>query len=137
MNNYYIAAIITWLGMTFLSRRVSDQANKTLDVDKKAALVDLASGNRTLSLVSVISIVGLFFLCIKYEWLNPILAYILYFVLLIASFVISSYLIFKKLKEHQYPEAYVRSYLISAGLRVLGIAFFVTILTWSVLTTNY
>jgi hypothetical protein len=137
MNNYYIAAILIWLGMTFLSRRVNDKANKILDIDKKAALVYLASGNKTFSLVSVIGIVVLFFLCIKNEWLNPILSYVLYFVLLISSFIISSYLILKKLQEHQYPDAYIKSYLISAGLRGLGIALFVAILTWSALTTNY
>lgn len=133
MDNYYLAAIIVWLGMTFLSRRANDKANKSLDVEKKAALVDLASGNRTFSLVSVIGIVALFFLCIKYQWLPPVLAYILYFLFLISSFVVSSYLIFQKLKEHQYPDAYIKSYLISVGFRFLGIALFVAILLWSAL----
>lgn len=131
--NFYFVATLVWLVFTFLARTVNDKANKILDNDKKATLIDLVSENRTFSFVSVIAIFGLFFLTIKYELVDSVLAFVLYFVLLISSFSISSYLIVKKLKAHQYPKAYVKSYLIATGLRFFGVALFVGILLWSIL----
>jgi hypothetical protein len=131
--NFYFVATLVWLVFTFLARTVNDKANKILDNDKKATLIDLVSENRTFSFVSVITIFGLFFLSVKYELVDSALAFVLYFVLLISSFSISSYLIVKKLKAHQYPNAYVKSYLIATGLRFFGVALFVGILLWSIL----
>ncbi|WP_028980201.1 hypothetical protein [Sporocytophaga myxococcoides] len=125
--DYGMIAILVILGIMFLSRTLNENANKKLDQDKKAELVDLFSKDRIFNFGILIIIVLIFFINIKLNLIDPILNYGIYIGSILTFLTVSTFLSFKKLKKNNFPDSYIRSYITITTIRFLGIVIFFAI----------
>jgi len=129
MDNVTIAFIILFVSM-FGSSMIQAKSLKDLDQDKKVTLIELFSKSRFYFLGILLAILLLFFCSIKFQWLAPSIAASIYIVVLVLYFIASSYLAYKKLKEHGFSDVYIRSYLLSSGLRLVGLSIFLLLVNF-------
>jgi len=123
MDRFMIAFLLV-LGLIFLSRIINEKANKKLTTEKKLELYDLFSKNRIYTFGILIGIIILFFASMKFSLLDPTTSFILYIFLVLSFLAISGYSSYKKLKEHDFPDFYIKSYLLTTSIRFLGIVIF-------------
>lgn len=112
-----------FVGAYIVSRIVRERALKRLSTGEKARLLDAFSGYRTYFMSAGFGLPLLCFLAIKFwpstqSFLTPI-----FFVLCGLMLVVMTWLSFRKLKELNLPQDYIRSFLISSVIQYLGIAF--------------
>jgi hypothetical protein len=127
MENFMIAIVILLVAI-FISRMINEKANKKLDQDKKAALIDVFSKDRIWTYSVLIGMVVIFFLSLKFNFIDPFWTYIIYIVLLIAYIIIIAYYSYKKLKTNGFPDSYIKSYIVATSLRLIGLLIFVALL---------
>jgi VIT1/CCC1 family predicted Fe2+/Mn2+ transporter len=127
MDNFMIAFIILMLTL-FVSRMVNEKANKKLDQNKKAELIDVFSKGRVYTFGALIIIIALFFISLRFNLINPLSSYILYIILILAFLIITGFRSYKVLKSNGFPDAYIKSYLISTAIRFIGLVLFFAVL---------
>lgn len=128
MLDSYMLGVIVLLISVFISRYLLQKANKLLEVNKKANLIDLFSKDGLVNFGVLLSLLVLFFISIKFNWLNPTVSYIAFMVLLLVFIVVTNIRAYKKLKENDYPQDYIRTYIISGTVRFIGLAIFVVLM---------
>jgi hypothetical protein len=126
MDNFMIGFVLI-LVTVFAARVISNRALKKLDQEQKAKLVDLFSGDNFLAYGILIGILVLFFLSLRNEWLDATMTYIIYFVAILSYMLILSYRSYQKLKRNKIPDHYIRAYIISSAVRVLGLVVFLVL----------
>jgi divalent metal cation (Fe/Co/Zn/Cd) transporter len=129
MDNFIIAFILL-LGVVFISRMINEKANKKLDQAKKAELIDLFSSTRIYSFGVLIVIIILFFLSLRFNLLDPFITYLIYIFLVIAYLIITGLNSFRLLKKNNFPDSFIKSYLISTTIRFLGLIIFFVIMKY-------
>jgi len=120
MNNILIAFVI-FLILMFISRDIIDKANKKLEQDKKADLVKLFSNIKAFTFGILIAIIILFYFSNQFDYISLVINFIIYFVLVIGVISTSSYFSYKKLKENNYPEIYIKSFILSTAIKFLAL----------------
>jgi len=124
MDNFMLAFILL-LVVVLIARVINQRAYKKLEQDKKLELIDLFSKRSIYIFGILIAIIALFFVGTKYNLMQPFVLYSIYATLIFVLILVSAYFSYKKLKKHNFPDDYIRSYLMSMLLRVIGlIAFF-------------
>jgi hypothetical protein len=129
MDNFMIAFVLL-LGLIFISRTINEKATKKLDQDKKAALIDLFSNGRIYTFGILIGIIVLFFLSMRFNLIDPLITYIIYIVSLFTFIIITSIFSYKKLKANDFPDTYIKSYLLSTSLRFIGLVIFFALIKY-------
>lgn len=127
MENY-LPALIVLLAFLLLSRLVNEKAMKKLEMDKKAALVDIFSKNRSWTLGILIAIFTFYFVSLNYALLDFYWTNILYIIVIFIYMAAMAVYAFRKLKEHNFPASYISSYILSTTLRFLGLGLFLVLL---------
>lgn len=125
-DNFMIGFVMLLVSV-FASRTINDRANKNLDQTKKAELIDLFANVRILNFAVLIAIVVLFYLSIRFELVDPTIAWIAYFVSISAYIIVNGISAYRKLKLNGFSDSYIKSYLIATSVRVLGIVIFFAI----------
>src|SRR6267154_2918382 len=120
MDNFMIAFVLLLVFM-FVSRSMNEKANKKLDQAKKAELIDLFSKDRIWTFGTLIVIISLFFISIRFDLVDPVISYVAYVVLIFAFIVVTGISSYRKLKRNGFPDSYIQSYLITTSLRVVGL----------------
>lgn len=134
MDNFMIGVILL-LGSSFLARMINNKANKILDQDEKLLLMDLFSDSKIYTFGILIAIVALYFFGLKSALATPVILASLYIIALITFFISTNYNSYKKLKNNNFPQGYIKSYLISTSIRFTGlIIFFMLVYPWKVLS---
>ena len=123
-------AFVVLLVMIFVSRTLSEKANKKLDQEKKAKLIDLFSKGRTINFGILIAIIALFFIAIRFSNLNTVIIFASYIFLVFTFLIISAILSYRKLKNNDFPESFIKSYIIATLLRFLGLIIFFAIVEY-------
>lgn len=127
MDNYPLAFLVLLISF-FLSRLVNNHAIKKLEVHEKAALVDLFSTNRSWTFGILIAIFAFYFVSLKYELLDIYWTNILYISVLFIYMTAMAVYAFKNLKEQNFPDAYIKSYILSTAIRFVGLGVFLAVL---------
>jgi hypothetical protein len=123
----FIISFTLLLGVVFLSRMINEKANKKLDQTKKAELVDLFSSSRIYSFGALIVIIIMFFLSLRFDLIDPFVTYLIYIFLAITYMIITGLYSYKILRKNNFPDSYIRSYLLSTTIRFIGlVTFFAT-----------
>lgn len=131
MNNYMAGfALLILMLMILLSAFITAKANKELEADKKAKLLDLFSRNRLLRLGGLFAIIVLYFLTSRFGIAAPRLSYILYLLFILVFIAYNGYSTFRTLKKNDFPASYIRSFMLSSSLRLTGILLFWLLLKW-------
>jgi len=123
MDNFTIAFIIFFISILG-SSAINAKAISTLNQTQKADLIDLFGKSRFFVLGVLGVILVLFFCSIKFQLLTPMTAASIYVFVLVGFFIVVSYLAYKKLKEHGFPDDYIKAYLLSTVLRLAGLSIF-------------
>ena len=126
--DHFMLAFLLLMGSIFLSRYVNDLAIQKLEQDKKAQLVDLFSSRRNYSTFILFGIVALFFAVIHFNWLNAFLTYVIYALSIIVYMVVNGYRSYQQLKQLQFPDFYIRAYLLSTFIRFASIVIFLFVI---------
>ena len=117
-------SILILLVAIFTSRIISEKANKSLSIEQKAELIDLFSKNRIYTFAALILIIAAFFASLKFNLLAQSTTVIIYIILISGFMLINSNMAYKKLKSHNFPDSYIKSYLISTSIRLIGLMVF-------------
>lgn len=126
--DHFMLAFLLLMGSIFLSRYVNDRAIQKLEQDKKAQLVDLFFSRRNYSTFILFGIVALFFAVIHFNWLNAFLTYVIYALSIIIYMVVNGYRSYQQLKQLQFPDFYIRAYLLSTFIRFASIVIFLFVI---------
>lgn len=127
MENY-MPAFLVLLAFLLLSRLVNTKAIKKLEPEKKAALVEIFSQNRSWVLGILIAFFAFYFVSITYELLDIYWTNIIYILLGLIYMAAMAVYVFRKLKEFDFPKTYISSYILSTFLRFLGLGLFLVLL---------
>lgn len=128
MNTNIIIAIIIFLVLIVVSRYFSEKGLKSLTDEQKSALIDEFSKMRIFVLIPIITLVGLYFLILKYFRQHYFIATIVYFVAIIAYLIGNNIFIYFKLKKLDLSDEYRKQYIIAQSLRYIGIVIFLFVL---------
>jgi hypothetical protein len=113
--------LILFLGFIFLSRSINEKANKKLDQEKKAQLIDLFSNNSKryilLLIIVVLTIVGF-----NTNIINPFIISLSFFSFLIYLFIFNILRVTKKLKANNFPTEYIKEVKKASFIRIFGIS---------------
>lgn len=123
MDNSMIGMLFV-LGVFLVIRVINERAIKTLSQDKKAELIDLFSKDRIYNLVIVILLIGLLFLNTKYKLVDSFLSLLLYSSSIMIFIVVVSFLAYRKLKKNQFPDSFLKSFILTSTFKTLALLFF-------------
>lgn len=119
------------LVILLVSRAMNEKALKNLTQEKKAELIDLFSKDRIYNLLALIFIIALFFANTKLNLIDSTLSFTIYMILLFAFMIITGFLAFKKLKANNYPDSYIRSFILTSSIRFVGLIVFFMLLLYN------
>jgi len=112
---------ILFLGSIFLSRSINEKANRKLDQEKKAQLIDLFSNNSKryiiLLIIVVLTIIGF-----NTNIMNPFVISLGFFSFLIYLFIFNILRVTKKLMENNFPTEYIKEVKKASFIRLFGIS---------------
>ena len=129
MDNLMIAVIVM-LVFVFISRTINEKANKKLDQNKKAELIDLFSKDRTYTFGALILIIALFFISLRYNLVEPFISFVAYIALIFMFLIITGIRAYKILKTNDFPASYIKSYILTTSLRFIGLLVFFAIMEY-------
>tara|TARA_B100001094_G_C17847669_1_gene631049 strand:+ start:123 stop:515 length:393 start_codon:yes stop_codon:yes gene_type:complete len=113
--------LILFLGSIFLSRSINKKANRRLDQEKKAQLIDLFSNNSKryiiLLIIVVLTIIGF-----NTNIMNPFVISLGFFSFLIYLFIFNILRVTKKLMENNFPTEYIKEVKKASFIRLFGIS---------------
>lgn len=119
--DYQIIGFIVFASTILISRVLNDKAMKKLNQEKKATLIDLHS-NKSIYLFILMIAAGIFFvLSEKLKLIDSLLNIVLFIFLLIGLAMIGFFRSYKKLKENDFPESYIRTYLFTTVIKIMGV----------------
>lgn len=117
-------AVLIFLVFIFVARIFDTKASKNLTDEKKVQLIDLFSKTRILNFGIVILIAGIYFLALKFELLDEFVSISLLFSVYICFIILIAIISYRKLKSNEFPSEFLRTYLIAASIRILGMLVF-------------
>ena len=103
------------------SRTITERANKHLDQEQKAGLVDLFSEMRTQGVWIIVGLIIVFFANMKFQFIPSNIALSVYFFVLVANMILLGVRSNKILRENNYPQEYIKMYLLASSIRLAGI----------------
>jgi len=124
----FTIAIVIYLILIFTARTINNNAMKKLDQSKKAALIDLASSNKISTYALLIVIIIFYFICTNLNLFDPTITYIIYFILLLLYILFLAYKSYNRLKKNDFPDFYIKSYILSLSIRVGGLILLIALL---------
>lgn len=128
MDNFMIAILVILL-TSLVSRKINQTANKKLNEDKKAKLVDLFSKSGMYSFGVLIVILALYFGNIKFQWVEIGASSSIFVIFILTFLIANAYTTYKKLKNNDFPDTYIKQNLLATSIRFLGLIFFFYILS--------
>lgn len=126
-----VVSAILFLASIIIATRISAFALSALSADEKVRLVDLAAKTPIFGFLLLAAVVAAWLaICYFRPWHATEATIICLAVILLMS-VVSAVTLYRKLQSAGMPAAFLRSFAISRGLRLLGAGvFFITMLLW-------
>jgi hypothetical protein len=130
MNTLFIGVIQLLLFM-FASRAINESANKKLNKSKQAQLVEVFSKTRIYTLGVIIALLALLFFLLQFGKIERSLTIIIYGIVIFTFLAVSAGLSYRKLKQFDFPQAYLKSFLLATALRVVGLIVFIFVVMYT------
>ncbi len=130
MDKFMIGTIAFLLAL-FASCAMLNKANRKLETEKKAELLDLFSKNRVYRFIFLTGIIVVFLVSYKFELIYPFYNFLIYVLLLFGFMANIGYRSYIELKENDFPDEYIKVYIFSTIVRFSGLIFFITCLLFS------
>ena len=122
--NPLVFYLIGFLVIVFIARMLGEKAVKHLDTEQKAGLIDLFTKERKYSFLAIMCVVIAFLVVLQFRLVKPIVAFGVYFGLMVLFVIFKNYNSYTKLTAHNYPAEYIRKILIANIVAVIGIILF-------------
>ena len=122
-------AFVVFMIFILLSKYLNSKAYKTLSNEKKLELSDLFSNTKVGQFALMIGIVIIYFMILKFDIVEPFIAVSLFFIVILIVLSIQSKRAYTKLKKHDFPDTYIKTYLWSVYVNILGMLMFFLLLT--------
>jgi hypothetical protein len=124
MDNNFILYLIGFFVVIYIARLMGEKAMKHLDSEQKAGLIDLFTKERRYGSFIVLSLVVVFLIVLQYKLVEPILAFIGYFIIMVGYMLIKTYRTYNKLVVNNYPKEYINKIVAATILATVGILVF-------------
>jgi positive regulator of sigma E activity len=123
MNNF-IFYLIGFFVAVYVARLLGEKAMKHLDTEQKAGLIDLFATDRKYGSALIFCLVIAFLVVLQFRLVKPIIAFSVYFVIMIGYVFFKNYRTYTKLTANHYPAEYIRKILIANILATAGVITF-------------
>ena len=120
----YLIGFLAFLATTLISRLIASNGAKKLDIEKKAKLVDVFGGSGLYHYVFLAVMILGFYAIARLTTLDPQLSLAMYLFLLVGYVAYVNFTSFRKLKANDFPEDYIKTYLLSSTVRFIGVFIF-------------
>ena len=127
MDDFMVGFIIL-IGTIIFSRYLSNKGNKHLEVEHKAKLVDLFGRSNMVSGIILLAGVVVYYFVTSKNMMDPKLLTICFFGFLFVFMFVQARIAFKKLKQNDFPEEYIKLYIGSTAVRTFGMVAFIFVL---------
>lgn len=127
MDNF-IFYLIGFFVVVYTARMLGEKAMKHLDTEQKAGLIDLFSTERKFGSVLIFCLVIGFLLVLQFRLIEPIIAFGVYFVVMVVYVVFKNIRTYKKLIANDYPQEYIKKILAANVLAAIGIIIFLALM---------
>jgi hypothetical protein len=114
--------LIIFFGLIIISRVITEKALKELNTEEKARLIDAFSSYRIYNFIAVAIILVLYFIALKY-FTDMQLVSLTYIGVIFLLLLVLSWIAFKKMKQLQMPDKYIKKYLLSLAIKFVGFGF--------------
>lgn len=113
--------VVIFIAVIFLSRKMSEKANKYITEDKRDLLMQEFSGMRKYSILPLVIMVGAVFVSYKYFQLYPVQLLSAYLVIIILYLTVFNYIIYRRLKKIGMESDYLKYFIISRILPFVAV----------------
>ena len=120
----YMIGLVIFITSMFISRQIATNGLKKLDADRKAKLVDLFSSNKLWQYLFIVVPVLGFYAAVRFTELNSQLVFVIYMLVILGYVIFNSIVAYMKLRSNSFPDDYIKSYLTSSTVRLIGIFLF-------------
>jgi hypothetical protein len=127
MNNF-IYYLIGFIVVVYIARLVGEKAMKLLNTEQKAGLIDLFATDRKYGSALIFIVVIAFLAALQFRFIEPIIAFSIYFIVMIGYVTFKNYRTYKKLTANNYPVEYIRKILVANVIATLGIVVFLSLM---------
>ena len=127
MNNF-IYYLIGFFLVVFIARSLEEKAMKYLNTEQKAGLIDLFATERKYGSVIIFCLVIGFLLVLQFRLIKPIIAFSVYFVVMIGYVLFKNYRTYTKLTANHYPTEYIRKIMLANIVSTGGIITFLALM---------
>lgn len=132
MNNM-IFYLIGFFVIVYIARMLGEKAMKFLNTEQKAGLIDLFTKERRYGSAIILSLVIVFLIVLQFKLVTPLMAFVVYFAIMISYMVFKNYRTYTKLTANQYPPEYINRVVFASLLATLGIATFFALIYYEFL----
>lgn len=123
MDNF-VYYLIGFFVVVYIARQLGEKALKHLDTEQKAGLIDLFTTERKYGSALIFGLVIAFLMVLQFRFIQPIIAFSVYFVVMIGYIIFKNYRTYKKLTANNYPKEYIQKILVANVVATLGIVLF-------------
>ncbi|MGV3696902.1 hypothetical protein [Flavobacterium sp.] len=127
MDNF-IFYLIGFFVVIYTARMLGEKAMRHLDTQQKAGLIDLFSTERKFGSALIFCLVIGFLLVLQFRLIEPIIAFGVYFVVMVVYVVFKNIRTYKKLIANDYPQEYIKKILAANVLAAIGIIIFLALM---------
>jgi len=125
-----MVAIVLLLSTSFAGRIINQRASERLNDEQKAKLVTLFSKSGMYRFGILILVLVVYFLNIKFKWMDMVLANFVFAIFILTLLIGTAKVTYSKLKEHSFPDTYIKKNLLSTAIRFLGLVLFFIVLNY-------
>lgn len=127
MTNF-VYYLIGFFVVVYIARLLGEKALKHLDTEQKAGLIDLFAKERKFGSALVFCLVIAFLVVLQFRLIKPIVAFSVYFVVMVSYIVFKNFRTYKKLTANDYPIEYIRKILVANIVATSGIVLFLSLM---------
>ncbi|QBZ98594.1 hypothetical protein [Flavobacterium sangjuense] len=127
MNNF-IFYLIGFILVVYIARLMGEKAMKLLNTEQKAGLIDLFAADRKYGSALIFIVVIAFLVVLQFRLIEPIIAFRIYFIVMIGYVIFKNYRTYKKLTFNNYPAEYIQKILVANVIAILGIVVFLSLM---------
>ena len=127
MNNF-IFYLIGFFVVVYFARLLGEKAMKLLNTEQKAGLIDLFATDRKYGSALVFCVVITFLVVLQFRLIKPIIAFSVYFVVMMSYVLFKNYRTYTKLTANNYPKEYIKKILVANILAIIGIITFLSLM---------
>lgn len=121
MNAVVLSALLFMFLSSLFARNIIEKAMGNLAQDKRTLMAKLFRSDRFINLIILVGLVFSFFCLVYFKFFSEAVSIYVFVAFVMIYLFISTRRMQKKLIQHHFPEAFIRSITISSIIRFIGL----------------